>query len=258
MDFMLALNVTIYGLGIVFLALLVLMFTIMVLGRLLSAATGKDLMVAPGVAAQPPSPPPSAGTAQPPAASPQASAVSQTFKLLVGGDEHVVELRESGPAATSVTVGGTTFRVERDPADPTRLLVNGHPHAIELQGRGADSAEVVVDGARETVRMLRRYPPTPAVQVAAPAVPAAAPPAAEPRPAPAPAAGESVTAPLPGKVLSVAVKPGDTVKKGDELCVIEAMKMGNSIRAQRDGTIVEVLVSAGDSVSFGSPLLSLG
>jgi biotin carboxyl carrier protein len=59
-------------------------------------------------------------------------------------------------------------------------------------------------------------------------------------------------------VLSVAVKAGDAVRKGDELCVIEAMKMGNSIRAQRDGTIQEVLVSPGDSVAFGSPLFVIG
>jgi acetyl-CoA/propionyl-CoA carboxylase biotin carboxyl carrier protein len=59
-------------------------------------------------------------------------------------------------------------------------------------------------------------------------------------------------------VLSVAVRIGDVVRKGDELCVIEAMKMGNSIRAQRDGTIQDVMVSAGDSVAFGSPLFVIG
>ncbi|MBP1780143.1 MAG: carboxylase, partial [candidate division NC10 bacterium] len=68
---------------------------------------------------------------------------------------------------------------------------------------------------------------------------------------------ERVTAPLPGKVLSVAVKPGDGVHKGDELCVIEAMKMGNSIRAQRDGTVRQVLVAPGQTVAFGTPLVVL-
>lgn len=79
-----------------------------------------------------------------------------------------------------------------------------------------------------------------------------------PRPSAAVAIGEKITAPLPGKVLSVAVKAGDVVHKGDELCVIEAMKMGNSIKAQRDGTVQEVLVSAGDPVGFGTPLLVIG
>ncbi len=98
------------------------------------------------------------------------------------------------------------------------------------------------------------------VPATAPAVAAApaAPATAAPRPSTAPAAGDKVVAPLPGKVLSVAVKAGDVVHKGDELCVIEAMKMGNSIKAQRDGTVREVFVSAGDSVGFATPLLVIG
>ena len=67
-----------------------------------------------------------------------------------------------------------------------------------------------------------------------------------------------MTAPLPGKILSVAVKAGDTVRKGEELCVIEAMKMGNSIKAQRDGVIQEVVVSVGDTIPFGAPLFKIG
>ena len=101
---------------------------------------------------------------------------------------------------------------------------------------------------------------TPSAAVPAPS--AAPAPAVAPAPVqPAPAVvrtGEKVTAPLPGKILSVAVKAGDIVHKGDELCVIEAMKMGNSIKAQRDGSVQEVLVSAGDSVGFGTVLLVIG
>jgi biotin carboxyl carrier protein len=66
-----------------------------------------------------------------------------------------------------------------------------------------------------------------------------------------------VTAPLPGKILSVAVKAGDRVQKGDELCVIEAMKMGNSIKAQRDGVVREVIAAPGQTVAFGAVLLLL-
>jgi biotin carboxyl carrier protein len=57
--------------------------------------------------------------------------------------------------------------------------------------------------------------------------------------------------------LSVAVKAGDRVQKGDELCVIEAMKMGNSVKAQREGTVRAVLVASGQAVAFGAPLLVL-
>ncbi len=64
-----------------------------------------------------------------------------------------------------------------------------------------------------------------------------------------------VVAPLPGKVLSVNVKKGDTVKKGDLLLVIEAMKMENEIFASQDGTVTDVLVGAGDYVSTGDKLI---
>ncbi len=67
--------------------------------------------------------------------------------------------------------------------------------------------------------------------------------------------GELITAPLPGRVLSVAVRVGQAVNKGDELCVIEAMKMGNSVKAQRAGTIKEVLVSPGQVVALGAALM---
>ncbi|HEX9016374.1 MAG TPA: acetyl-CoA carboxylase biotin carboxyl carrier protein subunit [Chloroflexota bacterium] len=64
-------------------------------------------------------------------------------------------------------------------------------------------------------------------------------------------------APLPGKILSVAVSAGDNVRKGDELCVIEAMKMGNSIQADLDGVVRSVMVSTGDTVELGAILVTI-
>ncbi len=64
-----------------------------------------------------------------------------------------------------------------------------------------------------------------------------------------------VVAPLPGKILSVNVKKGDFVKKGDLLLVIEAMKMENEIFASQDGTVTDVLVNTGDYVSTGDKLV---
>jgi propionyl-CoA carboxylase alpha chain len=62
-------------------------------------------------------------------------------------------------------------------------------------------------------------------------------------------------APMPGCLLSVAVKPGQLVKAGEEIVVIEAMKMENVLRAERDGTIATVLAAAGDNVDVDQPLL---
>lgn len=57
-----------------------------------------------------------------------------------------------------------------------------------------------------------------------------------------------VRAPIPGVIVSVAVQPGQAVTVGQELCVLEAMKMKNSIRAARAGTIAAVLVAVGQTV----------
>ncbi len=92
------------------------------------------------------------------------------------------------------------------------------------------------------------------------AAPAAAPaPKAAPAPAAAPPAGATnVTAPMPGNIVSVKVKVGDTVNAGDVLCVLEAMKMENEIMAPQAGKVVAVSASAGSSVSTGDVLVSLG
>ena len=62
---------------------------------------------------------------------------------------------------------------------------------------------------------------------------------------------------MPGNILKVNVKVGDTVKKGDNLCVLEAMKMENEILAPQDGTVSAVSVSSGASVSTGDLLVAL-
>ena len=71
------------------------------------------------------------------------------------------------------------------------------------------------------------------------------------------AEGGRLTAPMPGKVVSFAVKPGDVVKKGQALAVMEAMKMEHTITAPADGTVAELLFAPGDQVTEGSELLRL-
>jgi biotin carboxyl carrier protein len=142
--------------------------------------------------------------------------------------------------------------VEQDRTEPTRILVNGQAHTVDIKDVAGTTATVLIDGRTERLEVAR------GTAIGGPSgVSTAAPPAPAPPKVGQPAAGERVTAPLPGKVLSVAVKPGDGVRKGDELCVIEAMKMGNSIRAQRDGTVREVFVAPGQTVAFGAALVVL-
>lgn len=69
--------------------------------------------------------------------------------------------------------------------------------------------------------------------------------------------GEEVKCPMPGNILSVDVATGDTVKMGDTLVVLEAMKMENEIKAPRDGKILGVEVSKGNKVNTGDVLVVL-
>ena len=98
---------------------------------------------------------------------------------------------------------------------------------------------------------------------AAAAAPVAAPAAAAPVQAAAPAApvnlaaGETVTAPMPGNILRVDVAQGDTVKAGQTLIILEAMKMENEIVAPKDGKVGQVFVQKGASVQTGAPLVEV-
>ena len=99
----------------------------------------------------------------------------------------------------------------------------------------------------------------------APAAAPAARPAAAPAPAPKPAAKKAsqgagsvqVVSPMPGKILGVKVRVGDSVKKGQVLMILEAMKMENDIVAPEDGTVASIEVNEGASVDPGALLATL-
>lgn len=98
--------------------------------------------------------------------------------------------------------------------------------------------------------------PRPVARSSAAAAAPAPPPAAAP--APAPAAGEGdVLSPLAGVVQSVGAEVGATVKSGDTIMTLEAMKMYTPINADCDGTIKAVHVKAGNAVEEGQPLYSI-
>ena len=97
--------------------------------------------------------------------------------------------------------------------------------------------------------------PTVAPVVSAPVVSEA--PKAAPAPAAAPVGKTAVNSPMPGTIMSIAVKPGDSVKAGDVLCILEAMKMENEIVAPKDATVSSVNVNQGQSVNSGDLLISL-
>ena len=116
-----------------------------------------------------------------------------------------------------------------------KVTVNGTAYEITLEAIDATDVKA-----------------TPAASApAAPVAPAATVPAA-----PA-AGGETVKSPMPGTILSVNVSAGSSVKKGDVLMILEAMKMENEIMAPCDGTVSAVSVSKGASVESGTPLCTI-
>ena len=101
-------------------------------------------------------------------------------------------------------------------------------------------------------------------ELSAPAAPAApaAPVTVVPAPAAAPAApavklaeGEVMKSPMPGNVLKICVNQGQTVKEGDVLIILEAMKMENEVVSTKSGTVAQIVVSQGAVVETGSPLV---
>ena len=121
---------------------------------------------------------------------------------------------------------------------------------VTVNGVSYDVVVEEVGGAPEAAPA-----PVAAAPVAAPAAPAAAP---APKAAPAGAQGAvAVKAPMPGTILKVNVSAGAAVKKGDVLCVLEAMKMENDICAPQDGTVASVNVQKGASVNTDDVLVTL-
>lgn len=130
-----------------------------------------------------------------------------------------------------------------------KVTLNGRTYEVEVEAGKAmllDEYEAIVPTAAPVA--------APAAAPASVAAPAAAPAPA----AAAPVAGDAVTAPMPGNILKVNVTPGQAVKEGDVLVVLEAMKMENEILAPKACTVKQVLVSKGSTVDTGATLVVLG
>lgn len=129
------------------------------------------------------------------------------------------------------------------------VTVNGKTYAVEVEEVGG------VQGGF-TYQPVQQASPAPAPVQSAPA-PAA------PAPAPAPKAplsveGETISAPMPGTILDIKVTEGQSVKAGDILVILEAMKMENEIVSPKDGVINAIHTSKSTNVSSGDPLITIG
>ena len=142
-----------------------------------------------------------------------------TFRVKIGERWYTLQLGDLTSSPVEVTVEGETFYVELEGLAPP-------PPPPPRRGRPSTKEGI-----------------------------AAAPP--HNHSGPTPTSGAVLRSPMPGRVISIMVRPGDRVSAGDEVCVVEAMKMEQSIQATQDGVVKTVHVQLMDSVNANDALIEL-
>ena len=145
----------------------------------------------------------------------------KSYKFRINGNEYNVDINSVEGNIADVTVNGASYQVEMENV----------PAPVQKPAQ-APAAAVASTGSATTT--------TPAPKAAAPA-----------------GAGKPVTSPLPGVIIEVSVKEGQTVKAGQKVAVLEAMKMENEIQAPADGAVTAILVNKGDSVLEGAEIVKI-
>lgn len=149
--------------------------------------------------------------------------------------------------AFDVAILGKVYHIDiPDPgATPLQVIVDGEPFEIGIIGTEVSAAPAKLAPPPHPAPEPAPLPQPPHVAVARPAVPAGG------------NGGNTVTAPMPGTILSVDVAVGQSTDTGQVLCVLEAMKMKNPIRATHPGTVAEICVQPGQTVPYGEVLIRL-
>ena len=137
-----------------------------------------------------------------------------------------------------------------------RYKINGNLYKVTVGDIEENNVHVEVNGTPYTVELEKHASPKikPVIRTAS-TTPAAPPPAVT---RPTVSQGKSgIKSPLPGVILDIKVKEGDTVKRGQTLLILEAMKMENEIPADFDGTVKKILVEKGQTVKAGETLIEV-
>lgn len=138
-----------------------------------------------------------------------------------------------------VKIYGTEYavKIKNIEGKMAQLTVNDVPYEVEVEGLTTNPTRMTTKTAIQQPVMQSEVPVT--------------------KPAPASGSAYPIKTPLPGVILSMAVREGDTVKQGQLLLVLEAMKMENNIESDRDGVIEKISFHKGDSVLEGDVLLTI-
>lgn len=139
-----------------------------------------------------------------------------------------------------------------------KYKINGNPYTVTVTNVEDNIIEMEVNGTPCTVEMEGKSQKQ-TNSVKRPMSPAPTPTSITSTPVARPAAPSgvksSIKSPLPGIIMDVRCKEGDTVKKGQVLMILEAMKMENNILANADGKVAQVLVNKGDNILEGADLV---
>jgi biotin carboxyl carrier protein len=162
--------------------------------------------------------------------------VKREFKIKLGDAEFPVVAE-----GDTITVDGRTYTVEV--TEEGQVLVDGIAHDVALEGERA-----MVDEDAYDVQAI-------GLALAAAALPPAA--SSAPAPAGVEASAGAVLAIMPGKIIRVMVAVGDSVKEGQPVCVLEAMKMENELHARQAGTVKAAYVKPGDDVEKDQVLVEI-
>ena len=159
------------------------------------------------------------------------------YTLDISDREFVIDVQELSADQFEVVVGDESYQV-------TLSSDENLAEAVITPGLQANADGTPRVSAASKVAKVRKEP-SPAAAAAAPA----------PRKAAGGGGKGAVCAPMPGVILEVSVKVGDTVERGQQLAILDAMKMHNVIGAPRAGTIAEIFVEAGQNVDHGAAIV---
>ncbi|MCZ8373112.1 MULTISPECIES: biotin/lipoyl-containing protein [Phocaeicola] len=135
-----------------------------------------------------------------------------------------------------------------------KYKINGNLYKVTVGDIEDNNVRVEVNGTSYTVELEKQAKPKIKPVVRTESTTPAAPPTPISRPAVS--GGKSgIKSPLPGVILEIKVKEGDTVKRGQTLMILEAMKMENDIKSDRDGKVTAINVSKGESILEGTDLI---
>ena len=157
---------------------------------------------------------------------PYTTAMSKTYNIEIDGKTFEVTVNSVSDGRAEVSVGGKAYSVAVSEVAPQVQA----PAAPQTPAEGEQKPVRDASGTRSAYAGTKKQYST----------------------------GFAVTAPLPGVIIQLNVAVGQSVKRGQKLAVLEAMKMENDILAERDGTITAISIHRGDSVLEGEALMSIG